>query len=287
MTSDALNMKADDPVFLFIRKACDAWPDSEWNMCTSADDLSIVIPTMIQDGFVIISNPSNTQLTYLRNHSFDFVQLGDVCLVRNNKPRQIAWLPSENALDGPYDFNNTVQSNMQPLYKRMMYPKMVDHSAIIAGILKSMATPESIYIEYGIMAGVCVERCAPHVKQVHAVDISHYSPIAPNVKVHQMLTDTFSTNHLPSIKFQFAFIDADHHSKQVFTDFEHIYNNIDQGGVIFLHDTYPSSENMLQPNLCHDCFKSQFMIRKAHPDVQMITLPLNPGLTIVVKPKTQ
>jgi hypothetical protein len=99
-----------------------------------------------------------------------------------------------------------------------------------------------------------------------------------------MFTDAFSDDVLQTIEFDYAFIDADHSSKQVLTDFINIYKYINKGGYIFLHDTYPCSEIFLRSDYCNDCYLSPIKIRELYPDIEMLTIPINPGLTIIHKP---
>ena len=98
-----------------------------------------------------------------------------------------------------------------------------------------------------------------------------------------MTTDTFSTNYLPNIEYHYAFIDADHKSKQVVIDFEYLYKYIKTGGFIFLHDTYPCMIENLLPAACNDCYLSPIVIKQRYPLIEILTLPINPGLTIIRK----
>jgi predicted O-methyltransferase YrrM len=121
------------------------------------------------------------------------------------------------------------------------------------------------------------------VKSAYGVDITNYTPSNSNIIMNVMTTDTFSEIILPTLTYDYAFIDADHSSHQVLKDFEHIYKYINKGGYIFLHDTYPCLEQMLASDYCNDCYKSPLLIRGIYPDIQMLTLPLNPGITIIHK----
>jgi hypothetical protein len=101
--------------------------------------------------------------------------------------------------------------------------------------------------------------------------------------IFSMTTDNFSINYLPLVNFDYAFIDADHSHKQVVIDFEYMYKHINNGGYIFLHDTYPCMEENLKPTACNDCYLSPLTIKKKYPEIEILTLPLNPGLTIIRK----
>ena len=74
-----------------------------------------------------------------------------------------------------------------------------------------------------------------------------------------------------------------HKSEQVVIDFEYLYKYIKTGGFIFLHDTYPCMIENLKPSACNDCYLSPIIIKQKYPLLEMLTLPINPGLTIIRK----
>lgn len=139
------------------------------------------------------------------------------------------------------------------------------------------------YIEYGVRDGECIEKIAKYVGKCYGVDMIKYNNKSSNIEMYSSSTDDFSYQKLPGIKFDYAFIDADHSSKQVSIDFDHIYRYINPGGYIFLHDTYPCMEQNLLPTACHDCYKTPLIIRNKYPYIEMLTIPINPGFTIVRK----
>jgi hypothetical protein len=87
-----------------------------------------------------------------------------------------------------------------------------------------------------------------------------------------------------NIKFDFIFIDADHSFEQSLNDFLNASKHIVEDGFIFLHDTYPYDSVMLSPDLCHDAYKTALYIKQnlIH-EFEVVTLPFNPGLTIIKK----
>lgn len=211
--------------------------------------------------------------------SFDHVQLTeDTYLVRKNSPQQLEWLYE----DGTISFDTTTKN---PLYKRLVPPpyETVDHVRIIKDILQITKSSEKTYVEYGVRDGTSIEPVSSLVKNAYGVDICNYSPKNRNIQFYKQSTDQFSKDILPTLTFQYAFIDADHSSEQVVKDFENIYKYIQSDGYIFLHDTYPCLEILLRPNFCNDCYKSPLKIRELYPTIEMVTLPLNPGITIIHK----
>ena len=209
----------------------------------------------------------------------DYVCIGQQTIIRKNSPKQIEWLNE----DGTVCFDRT---NV-PIYRRLVPPpwETVNHTFIIGKILE-LTNPDKTrnYVEYGVRSGENFEYMSSRVNFCYGVDISPYRITRSNMFFYKMLTDDFSKSILKNIQFDYAFIDADHSSQQAFVDFEYIFERINKGGYIFLHDTYPCMEQMLHPNACNDCYKTPLKIREKYGDlVEILTLPLNPGLTIVRK----
>ncbi len=85
-----------------------------------------------------------------------------------------------------------------------------------------------------------------------------------------------------------SFIDGDHIYEQVKKDFDNVVARTVENGYIFLHDTYPPSEDYLREEACGTVYKLRQEI-EADPRFDCITLPkgcaVSVGLTIVrVKP---
>ncbi len=228
---------------------------------------------LCQDGIMVVS--SNTANDF--SPSQDYVQIGNKVLLRKNSPRQLEWLKDDDTI--------LFDSSRNPIYRRLIPPPIetVDHVFLISQILRATNSANKTYIEYGVRSGTSIECVANLVSTAYGVDISEYSPRHSNIQFFKMLTDTFSENHLKDIAYHYAFIDADHSSKQVIIDFEYIYKYMQKDGYIFLHDTYPCDAMFLRPDYCNDCYKTPLLIREKYPDIEMLTLPLNPGFTIVHK----
>ena len=232
---------------------------------TTFDDLR-------QDGFMVVES-SDEKLDL----SIDHVTIGDYTLIRKNSPKQIEWLNE----DGGTSFD----LSREPMYRRMVPPpwETLDHQSIIANVIQHTNGKNKSYIEYGVRDGACIEKIAPHVGYAYGVDMDPYETKTENVRMFTMTTDQFSIRYLPTIKFDYAFIDADHTSKQVVIDFDYIINLINDNGYVFLHDTYPCRVENLLPSACNDCYKSPLKIKEKYPELEILTLPINPGLTIIRK----
>ena len=227
-----------------------------------------------QDGILFID--SNIDRNAI-DHKADIVRINNSTILRKNNPLQIEWLKEDGTII--FDLSNG------PIYRRFIPPPIetINHIFIISKIISATSNKDKNYIEYGVRNGDSVEPISKLVKTVYSVDLNDYLPKNNNIEFFKMLTDTFSENHLKNINFDYAFIDADHSSTQVVTDFINIYKYINRNGYIFLHDTYPCNKELLRQDYCNDCYLSPIKIRQLYPDIEMLTIPINPGLTIIHK----
>ena len=99
-----------------------------------------------------------------------------------------------------------------------------------------------------------------------------------------MSSDDFFIQKDPSLMFDFVFIDGNHSKEQVYKDFLNVSNFVIEDGFILLHDTSPCYDEYLEPEWCHDAWEAALKIKKEHKDEwEILTLPFNPGLTILKK----
>lgn len=228
---------------------------------------------MKQDAIIFVKN--NTIPT-LKGR--DYLTINDNIILRKNFPLELEWLNKDDTLN--------FAKNNDPIYMRLQPPpyETVNHTFIISKIITAtIKHNNSVYIEYGVRSGENLEMISKLVNKSYAVDLCDYNPINKNITFHKMLTDKYSELILPTLNYDYAFIDADHSCNQVLIDFENIYKYINKGGYIFLHDTYPCLEILLRPEYCNNCYLVPIKIREKYPDIEMLTLPLNPGLTIIRK----
>ncbi len=269
-------------IISYLKKSFMFKDSSECVECNADAFNNSLFNNLIQDGFIFISNASHDNIV---DKTFDSVRINNSIIARNNKPREIEWLNHDSTASFVYNNN--------PIYRRFvpLPVETIDHRYIIQSIIQEtrhlFPSVNSNYIEYGTRNGYCIEHLASYVSNVYGIDTIDYTPTNKNIHFYKMLTDEFSNTHLKNVKYCYAFIDADHSSKQVFIDFEHIFNHIEIGGFIFLHDTYPCEEELLMPTYCNDCYKTPLLIKQKYSrDVlEIITIPINPGLTIIRKLK--
>lgn len=224
-----------------------------------------------QDGIMICNTPCPPYLSFCER-----IKIGDKYFIKKCY-RALDWLEK----DGSFHFD---ESNV-PIYRRLLPPpdETVYYTLIIKSIIEMSQPQDKTYIEYGVRWGNNLKIISPLVKQSYGIDNQDPPEVPSNCQFHRCLTDEFSTQTLPELTYHFAFIDADHQFKSCFQDFQHLYNYLQPGGYIFLHDTYPCAERLLAPSACNDCYKTPLAIKEHYPGIEMFTFPLNPGLTVVHK----
>lgn len=149
------------------------------------------------------------------------------------------------------------------------------------------------FIEMGTQFGETAVRVLPLIPEhYYGVDIIMQDNMKflnkkyGNLHFFEMSTDEFFKNSFDNRFFDMAFIDASHDYEQTLKDFLNIKDFITPDGIIFFHDTYPSTTSETVSNLSGDCYKLPEKIRLEHNDeFEIITLPVNPGLSMARKIK--
>lgn len=172
-----------------------------------------------------------------------------------------------------------------PIHLRNVPPpyETFNHSTFLEFLI-SYIKP-NIYLELGVRDGLTILKCAPHTVKSIGVDILPCQfNLSKNIEYHQTTTDDYFKSLDPSIKFDVVFIDADHSHEQSLKDFLNVKDKVIDDGFIFFHDTYPYNETMMLPHLCNDVYKTAHYIKNNFIDAfEIVTLPFNPGLTILKK----
>lgn len=174
---------------------------------------------------------------------------------------------------------------MQPIHLRNVPPPMetFNHPSFF-NLFFSYLKPEN-YLELGVRDGINFKTVAQYCK--HAIGVDIVPPqfgLEPNMTYHTTTTDDYFAQLNPDEKFDAVFIDADHSHGQSLKDFMNVKDRVIEDGFIFFHDTYPYDESMFNPQLCNDVYKTALHIKQNYiDDFEIVTLPFNPGLTIVKK----
>ena len=97
---------------------------------------------------------------------------------------------------------------------------------------------------------------------------------------HQTTTQNFLNNFNEIVYV--IFIDADHSLEAVKLDFKASLKNLNEFGIIILHDTDPISEKYIAREHCEDSYKIIDWLKTEYPDMDVFTFPISEaGLTIV------
>lgn len=162
-----------------------------------------------------------------------------------------------------------------------------DHKSIIEHFAKWIK-PEN-YLEIGVRTGYTLIPISGYCKNCYAVDINFtHKNYAKNVFLYEMKSDDFFEKIESSLKFDMVFIDGDHSKEQVYKDFLNVKDRVIDDGFIFFHDSYPYAEYMLNPDLCNNCWEAILSIKQMfYKEWEILTLPFNPGLTIMKKMKIE
>jgi predicted O-methyltransferase YrrM len=152
------------------------------------------------------------------------------------------------------------------------------HSDLIVQLVKSVNCTS--YLELGIYDGSTLARVGQTVPRVIGVDIKDLR-INKNIgEFHLSTTQDFLKTFQE--KVDVIFIDADHSFESVKEDFKSSLKNLNEFGIIILHDTDPISEKYLDKGYCGDSYKMIDWLKQEYPDMDVFTFPVSEaGLTII------
>jgi hypothetical protein len=243
---------------------------------------SLNIYNLVQDGLFILNKCDENIVENLKKKSLvEYVIIADYIIGRRTH-RNIAWFDQETS-------QITFSTDPDLIYRRLLPEhftpikyETIDHTNVIKNIILSFSNCHDFtYLEFGVRDSITLNTIAPFIKTAIGVDINPFPIKHNNITPFIMTTDNFSNGNLKSYKIDIAFIDADHSSKSAYQDFQNILPHMNDGGLIFLHDTYPCESHFLDEKACHDCYKTPLLIKQIFPHLNILTIPLNPGLTIV------
>jgi dTDP-4-dehydrorhamnose reductase len=181
-----------------------------------------------------------------------------------------------------------------PISDRMppfVYPygaEVIDHQKFIK-LIATYYKPK-LYIEYGVFSGNNIAGIAPLCERCIGVDIIDKPLSLNNIEnityVKGKTRDFGKYIKESNLQYELAFIDADHSSNEAYNDFVDLFENLMDNGIIFLHDTYPTVQELTIPSYCNDSYKVPEMIRKNYSErADILTIPVCPGLTMIRKRK--
>lgn len=149
-----------------------------------------------------------------------------------------------------------------------------------------------VYVELGIRDCIVLNRIIPHAEHVIGVDIDskagQFMAKSPKAEFVCSSTLDFAKQlQVEPISIDMLFIDADHAYEAVLSDFWAFFPFVSPHGMILLHDTHPEDEEAMDPKFSNDAYKVIDELTKASDRLELMTLPLSPGLTLCRKRKTQ
>lgn len=199
-----------------------------------------------------------------------------------------------NVIDQFTNFSFKQTDYTSPMYFRNPKRKFklsLNHVEVIEFFVR-LLRPKN-FIEMGTQFGETTVRVLPLIPEhYYGVDIKLQDNMKflasqyKNLHLFEKTTDEYFAKDYDKRMFDMAFIDASHDYEQTFKDFLNIKDFIVPDGIIFFHDTYPSTFEETKPNLSGDCYKLPEKIRLEHNDeFEIITFPVNPGLSMARKVK--
>ena len=122
------------------------------------------------------------------------------------------------------------------------------------------------------------------------VDIETKHGVDPNVDTtYRMESDTFFSDHITQ-KYDIVFVDGLHLFEQVYKDIVNSLSNLNDGGVIVVHDCNPTTEitqrRLRASDAWHgDVWKSIVRLRLENPELDVCTVDTDEGCGIIKKGK--
>lgn len=183
--------------------------------------------------------------------------------------------------------------------QRFQYRDFPDHTAMLEdygewSILKALCDIILYFRPFCIVelgAGesskILAESAQKANVQFHSVDLNPNKrhPFRGTYKFHHVNSLDFikTFNDTPAI----VLIDANHRYEVAKEEFDFFFDKLVPGGVIFLHDTYPPHEKMLNDHACSDVYRLRQDIEKMDKNIlDVFTWPYTAkwdGLTMVIK----
>jgi hypothetical protein len=149
-----------------------------------------------------------------------------------------------------------------------------------------------VYVELGIRDCALFNRIERYAERLIGVDIDakagNFMIQSNKVEFVCATTQAFAERlRSTPISIDFLFIDADHARDAVLRDFWNFFPFVRPHGLILLHDTHPKDHEQMRRDLCDDAYLAIDELTRAKDALELMTLPLPPGLTLCRKRQTQ
>lgn len=193
----------------------------------------------------------------------------------------------------PLEINNI--NYEKPIYQRnpeILNKLTLNHIEVIEFFIR-LLKPKN-FLELGVQFGECTKKIIELIPNKYiGVDIQKNNNIDyfinkyKNFEFYEMSTDDYFKKlkiEKTKLDLDMVFIDACHSHEATYTDFLNVKDYVNQDGFIFFHDCYPYSTYWTDQGLCGDAYKTSELIRKNYyNEYEILTLPVNPGISIVRK----
>jgi hypothetical protein len=157
------------------------------------------------------------------------------------------------------------------------------HIPFVASI--AQITQPKVYVEIGIYQAATLNAVAKHCGLAIGVDINPSASKFIRGKntefVSGTTTDLVELCALRKIAIDFAFIDGDHRSEAVMSDFAGVDRFATKNALILFHDTWPENSEDATDGRCSDSYRVPTLLKeRTNGEWSSVTIPVFPGLTI-------
>lgn len=157
------------------------------------------------------------------------------------------------------------------------------HIPFVASIARIMQP--KVYVEIGIYQASTLNKVAKHCGLAIGVDINPAAGKFIKAKNAEFLCGTTAELTTLCAKgntvIDLAFIDGDHRSESVMSDFKVIDKFASTDALILFHDTWPANSDDASDGHCSDSYRVPSLLKeRTNGEWSSVTIPIFPGLTI-------
>ncbi len=164
------------------------------------------------------------------------------------------------------------------------------HEDFIVNLAK--VVKPKVYVELGLYQSALFNKMIPYADKLIGVEmdgtLKKFMKKSSKTTFKKMTTDAYAKElQKKPIKIDMIFIDANHDQKSVLKDFAQYFPFVAPHGLILLHDGYPKNNDYTASGYCSDAYKAIEKLSHQTKELEMMTIPVHPGLTICRKRRNQ
>ena len=142
-----------------------------------------------------------------------------------------------------------------------------------------------VYVEIGIYQAATLNAVAKHCEHAIGVDINPAAGKFIKAKNAEFLSgsnlELMALCASRNTVIDFAFIDGDHRSEAVMSDFVGVDKFASKNALILFHDTWPENSEDASDGRCSDSYRVPSLLKElTNGEWLSVTIPIFPGLTI-------